>query len=231
MSDKQDKSKVKQENMKQAPEHRATFNAPNSPIIPIGQHADCGSCSATVLSQFASSFNESAKRWELIVYPSLLAFICLALYGFFLIYSLTQDIRTMATSIDPKMGMNMGGMSANIRTLSDNVQLISTHLEYISDNMETMSMDMQNISHHINSMTTQVDSMSSNVGEMNGHMGKMTGVVSDVSDKLDALATIDKNMDAMTKSVHTMTGSVSRMGYDVGRPMSFINSFMPWGGR
>ncbi len=77
---------------------------PNMPIVPAGRYRECGECSAMILSDFAKSFDKSARRWELIVYPSLFAFIILAMYGFFLIYSLTQDIRTMASSIDPKMG-------------------------------------------------------------------------------------------------------------------------------
>ena len=78
------------------------------PVIPAGKFAECGDCSGMVLAEFAKSFDKSARRWELIVYPSLFAFIILAMYGFFLIYSLTQDIRTMAASIDPKMGGQYG---------------------------------------------------------------------------------------------------------------------------
>ena len=37
------------------------------------------------LERFARSFEISARRWELVVYPSLFAFIVLAAYGFFLI--------------------------------------------------------------------------------------------------------------------------------------------------
>ncbi|MBF0588117.1 MAG: hypothetical protein HQL53_03220 [Magnetococcales bacterium] len=195
-----------------------------APLIPIGQHDECGGCSASVLDQFAKSFDKSAKRWELIVYPSLFAFIILAMYGFFLIYSLTQDIRTMASSIDPKMGMNMGGMSSNIRILADNVASISTHLEYISDNMETMSVDMQN-------MAQNMEHMSINVTSMDKSVGHMSGVMDSMSVKLDTLGPMSSNMQSMTQAMHVMTGSVSRMGYDMNgatRPMSFMNQFMPW---
>ena len=37
---------------------------------------------AQYMSQFARSFEASARRWELVVYPSLLAFIVLAIYGY-----------------------------------------------------------------------------------------------------------------------------------------------------
>ena len=40
---------------------------------------------AACLDNFSRTFEASARRWELVVYPSLLAFIVLAAYGFFLI--------------------------------------------------------------------------------------------------------------------------------------------------
>ncbi|MBF0610427.1 MAG: DUF1664 domain-containing protein [Magnetococcales bacterium] len=206
------------------------------PMIPINPdgHAshgitasggpECDGCFSAVLDQFAKSFDKSAKRWELIVYPSLFAFIVLAMYGFFLIYSLTQDIRTMAVSIDPKMGVNMGSLSASIQHLSNNIEVMSTHLEYISDNMETMAVDMR-------SMTDSVERMSENVNSMNKSVTSMNKTIDNMSVKLNNLEPITNNMTSMNQAVHVMAGSMSRMGYDVNsaaRPMSFINRFMPW---
>ncbi|MEG3640408.1 hypothetical protein [Magnetococcus sp. PR-3] len=194
-------------------------------IFPVGNHSECTNCSATVLNQFAKSFDKSAKRWELIVYPSLFAFIILAMYGFFLIFSLTQDMRSMASSIDPKMGMNMGSLTANIKSLSDNMEVMSTHLEYISDNMETMSVDMQ-------SMSENMETMSENVTLMASRVDVMSVAVVDMSVKLNTLEPISANVAAMSSSMHIMTNNMARLGYDVGgaaRPMSFMNRFMPWG--
>ena len=52
------------------------------------------------LDKFSRTFEASARRWELVVYPSLLAFIVLAAYGFFLIYTLANDVGRMARSIE-----------------------------------------------------------------------------------------------------------------------------------
>ena len=51
------------------------------------------------MDRLATAFESSAHRWELMVYPSLFAFIILASYGFFLIYSLTTDIAHMSRNI------------------------------------------------------------------------------------------------------------------------------------
>lgn len=211
----------------EAPAPKAPSPRKGPPILPMDAGRapnDCSGCFSYVLNDFAKNFDKSAKRWELIVYPSLFAFIVLAMYGFFLIYSLTQDIRTMAISIDPKMGVNMGSLSNDIRYLANNVEMMATHLEYISDNMETMSVDMQN-------MSESVEHMSSNVHQMTKNVGDMTKNVDAMSVKLNALGPITNNMTAMTQAIHVMTGSMSRMGYDMNnatRPMSFVNQFMPW---
>ena len=208
------------------------------PSIPAGKFAECGDCSGMVLAEFAKSFDKSARRWELIVYPSLFAFIILAMYGFFLIYSLTQDIRTMAASIDPKMGVNMGSLSTNIGMLSNNVELMSTHLEYISDNMETMSVDMQNMSDNMEYMTDTISGMNTNVTNMvhsvasvSGNMVNMNKTMEAISIKLNTLAPLTKDISSMTQAVHVMTGAVNIMSHDMNgatRPMSFMNRFMPW---
>ena len=195
-------------------------------IVPAGRHADCDGCYSLVLNQFVKSFDKSAKRWELIVYPSMFAFIVLAMYGFFLIYSLTQDMRTMAVAIDPRMGSNMGSLTSNIKNLADNIDFMTTHLEYISDNMETMASDVQTMA---NSMTH----LTQDVGKIHNEVGSIGNTMSDMSTQLNNLAPITSNMAAMNKSMHVMTVSVGRMGYDMGgmtRPMSFVNRFMPWGG-
>lgn len=195
-------------------------------IIPIARESpECDGCFSLVLNQFAESFDKSAKRWELIVYPSLFAFIVLAMYGFFLIYSLTQDIRTMAVSIDPKMGVNMGILSNSIGRVADNIEVMSTHLEYISDNMETMSVDVQTLSENVDGMAANVNSMSQN-------MVVMTKLMDNIAVKLNTLGPIAANMNSMNQSMNLMTNSMGRMGHEMGgvtRPMSFINRFMPWG--
>ena len=48
------------------------------------------------MDRFVRVFETSARRWELIIYPAMLAFVVLAGYGFFLIYTLSKDISTLA---------------------------------------------------------------------------------------------------------------------------------------
>ena len=237
---KNDKPKVQRKDDQRVPGQRAEVKfQKGGNIFPTPRASpECASCSSAIISDFAKSFDKSARRWELIVYPSLFSFIILAMYGFFLIYSLTQDIRTMASSIDPQMGLNMGNLSISISNLSDNVALMSTHLEYISDNMETMSVDMQSMAENMEHMTDSISGLDKNVGGMAVNVDTMSSNIStmnksmdEISVKLDSLHPISTNVASMTQAVNSMAGAVNSMSYDLNgaiRPMSQINRFMPW---
>jgi len=118
-------------------------------------------CMGRSMETLSNAFRASAKRWEMIVYPSLFAFILLAGYGFYLIYSLTQDAHQMAK--------NMQQISNNMVTISENVRVIS-----VNTNEQTAA------------------------------------------------------MRGMNASMNQMRQDMAVMNYNVSRPMSKINRFMPW---
>lgn len=148
------------------------------------------------IDRLASTFETSARRWELIIYPSLFAFIILASYGFYLIYSLSHDIAHMTRSITQ---------------LTENVD----------KNMDIMA--------------GKITIMSSNVDDMTGHVGTMSDNVHHMSGKMDNLDNMRVTMEQMNVATQSMAHSADRMqnsmaamNYNVGRPMSQMNSFMPW---
>ena len=76
------------------------------------------------LERLANSFDTSARRWEMVVYPTLFAFILLAGYGFYLIFRLTHDIAVLSESVThmavivsdsmPKMTRDIRGMTNSV---------------------------------------------------------------------------------------------------------------------
>ena len=128
-------------------------------------------CMGESLDKLSTAFMESARRWEMIVYPSLLAFIILAGYGFFLIYSLTKD-----------------------------VHLVVEDMHKVSASMERVVVNMDAVSRNMIVMTQTVDSQSASMKEMVYHIR------------------------GMNMSMHQMRYDMS----NVSRPMSFMNSFLPW---
>jgi methyl-accepting chemotaxis protein len=113
---------------------------------------------AFAIDRLSQAFETSAKRWELIVYPSLFAFIILAAYGFYLVFSLAKDVHYLAISVDSNMTVlasnmqsmsdNLSQMTANVRTMAVGVDSIArdvSTLEPMLTSMETMDRAMQNM--------------------------------------------------------------------------------------
>ena len=141
------------------------------------------------MDRLSEAFETSARRWELIVYPSLFAFIILAAYGFYLVFSLARDVHYLAISVDSNMTVlasNMQAVSENMSQLTGNVRTMTTHMDSINQKVATLE-----------PMLTNMDSM-------------------------------DRSMQSMTMATHRMRDDMSLMNRNISRPMSFMNSFMPW---
>ena len=104
------------------------------------------------MERFARSFEGAAKRWELVVYPSLFAFILLAAYGFFLIYSLTSDMSMMARSMDREMGEHMSSLANNMKNLTINIDHMSANLADVATSMDTMMVDVNGMAKNMDKM-------------------------------------------------------------------------------
>ncbi len=114
------------------------------------------------MDRLSLAFESSARRWELIVYPSLFAFILLAAYGFYLIFSLAKDVHFLALSVDS----NMNIMSSNLQTMTDSVGQLSANVRTMAVSVDSMAQDIRTLE----PMLTSIDSM----GESMKHMTKST---------------------------------------------------------
>ena len=132
-------------------------------------------CMGKSLDKLSNAFMASARRWEMIVYPALFAFILLAGYGFFLIYSLTKDISRVA----------------------DDMSQITKSMQQVSKQMDSVSMNMVVMTQTLDSQLVSMNSMVYHVSGMN-------------------------------HSINQMRYDVSVLNNNVSRPMSFMNTFMPW---
>jgi hypothetical protein len=110
------------------------------------------------LERLADTFDKSARRWEMVVYPTMFAFILLAGYGFYLIYHLTHDIAVLSHSVTRM------------------ATLISDATPKVTTDMRNMSSDMQNMSGELNKMTFQMETlkpMSNNIASMTVTMSSL----------------------------------------------------------
>ncbi len=150
----------------------------------------------SAFERLSDAFETSARRWELIVYPSLFGFILLAGYGFFLIYSLTRDIHYLAISVDT----NMTVMASNFQSVADNM------------------------SH----MTSTVRTMATNMDEINQKIGTLEPMLTTIDSMDRSMDSMDQAIKTMTFSTYNMQNDMANINHNVSRPMSFINTFMPW---
>ncbi len=132
------------------------------------------------LERLANTFDSSARRWEMVVYPSLFAFVLLAGYGFFLIYRLTHDISTLSQSVTrmavivsdamPRMTKDLGSMTGSIDNMTGNIDGMTTEIGSMSTQMDAltpMSNNIQSMTHNIGSMNRSVYGMQRDMHGMN----------------------------------------------------------------
>ena len=161
---------------------------------------------AQYMSQFARSFEASARRWELVVYPSMLAFIILAAYGFFLIYKLTDDIG--------KIVVQMDDISTSMVNINQNFSSTTNNMNTVSRNMVKMAGDVEEV-------TRYMKQMSKDIKEQNQAMGAI--VVS--------MREMNQSIDSVSYTMHSMGYDTRQMGRNIDKvsgPMRFMNSFSPW---
>ncbi len=128
---------------------------------------------AYAIDRLSQAFETSAKRWELIVYPTLFAFIILAAYGFYLVFSLAKDVHYLAISVDT----NMTVLASNMQSISDNVAQMSSSVRSMAVGMDSIARDVntlepmlgsiQDMDRAMQSMTLSTSSMRQDMAVMN----------------------------------------------------------------
>jgi hypothetical protein len=159
-------------------------NPPGAPSPPSGEGARSDGApadpqlNAYAIDRLSQAFETSAKRWELIVYPSLFAFIILAAYGFYLVFSLAKDVHYLAISVDSNMTVlasNMQSISDNVAQMSANVRTMSVSVESISRDattLEPMLTSMEALDHSVQALTHSTGFISSDMAVMNRNISR-----------------------------------------------------------
>jgi peptidoglycan hydrolase CwlO-like protein len=113
-----------------------------------------------------TAIESSTRRWELIVFPALFAFIILAAYGFYMVYSLANDVHFLALSVDS----NMTIMSSTMTTMGDNVAKLSSDVNIMSGNLESIDNKMTDIT----AMRKDMDEINQTIAQLNQSINIMT---------------------------------------------------------
>lgn len=102
------------------------------------------------LAELTQTFTVSARRWEMIVYPSMFAFILLASYGFFLIYSLTKDV---------------GNIAIEMKSINHTMQAVVV-------NMERQTLTVQEMNGYVRNLSISANKMSHDVAVLNNSVSR-----------------------------------------------------------
>jgi len=173
------------------------------------------------LDRFAKTFESSARRWEMIVYPSMFAFIVVAAYGFFLIYNVTRDMHDLAKSMDP-------GMQLNMDTMAQSISKMTGYVATITANIDQMTGKVGNMDATIRAVNTSMEGIKSDMGEMSEKIRTLEPILVNISEMNKSMHVINQSVHAMTAYTDTMSRDVGATSYQFVRPMSAINSFFPW---
>lgn len=129
-----------------------------------GDHGDNGAppiddgndpANAYAMDRLSQAFETSARRWELIVYPTLFAFIILAAYGFYLVFSLAKDVHYLSISVDS----NMTVMASNMQSMSDNMSQMSANVRTMAVGVDSMARDVKTLEPILTTMGSMDQSM------------------------------------------------------------------------
>jgi uncharacterized protein YoxC len=128
------------------------------------------------LDKIATLFKQSTRVWEKVVVPAMIAFIILALYGFYLVFSVTNNVDKMTRNIN-QMNVSMQSMSHDM----NNLDYMLHNLSSISNKMLSANNKMKKMQKQINVMQKNIQSMQKSVAIMansNFHMRRSFGNMS-----------------------------------------------------
>jgi hypothetical protein len=117
---------------------------------------------------------DALKSIRLVVYAGMSGFILLAAYGFFLIYQLTSDARTMAQQTQL--------MTAHMQLMSQEMRDITTVMGDMRANVAEMNVNMTDMRASMSDMTRQMAAMNATTT----HMANTVALIQHSARNLDA---------------------------------------------
>ena len=152
------------------------------------------------MDRFVRAFEASARRWELVMYPAMLAFVVLAAFGFFMIYNLSKDISTMAQGMDPELGKHLNQISESVIYLSENMRTMTRRVYHMSDSVEAMTGRMEALKYmepmltNMNGIGISMDSINKETYTMILSMDAMRHDMDDMSHSMRSLGDMNNIM-------------------------------------
>jgi len=127
------------------------------------------------------------NRWRYAVFPAMVAFIILAIFGFYLIYGMLQRMEQLSVDVNrmtsviatvlPEMQRNMSGISTDISELN---QAIGANFPKLEQNIASMTQNMTLMSSSTHSIATTTSNLDKSMWEMNRNVSKPLSMINQV---------------------------------------------------
>ncbi len=152
----------------------------------------------------------SSRRWEKMVFPTLVAFILLAGYGFFLVYSVTRDMSIIAQTIEVDFRQDVVHIRDDISVMTGQVEMMQKTMAAISVKMDPLQ--------EFGPLLAEIKELDDSVGRISSSVDNM-----------------DQSVVGMNNSMNSLDDSMYYMGRDVGdmndsfsSPTKMFKRMMPW---
>ncbi len=153
------------------------------------------------------------SKFEHFFLPTLIVFGLIALGGFWIIYSITQDMTRLANAMDPNMGSNMAAMVRSIDSVSKNVDLMSQSVIRIDKNLSGIAADVRVVATKLN----RLDDVSNDMSQMNHKISVLKPMLVNMQE-------MNNNMMRMQKSMMWMQRDIATLRHSFGKPMQVFDA-------
>lgn len=168
--------------------------------------------------KFFTTFEKSARRWEMIVYPGMVIMLLFLMFSFYMIYNLADEVSKMVARFDdPQITTNLTSLSKDLEALNSNIALMAQRVKVMSDHTNKMSVNMNLMTKNTNNMSKYMKSVQY-MSSMNNELKKMNQSVN----------VMNRSVRIMGTDMNRLRHDMSQMNRSVTRPLNFMNSFMPF---
>ena len=160
------------------------------------------------VEQLAEAMTGGIKKWEKVLYPMMVAFIILAIYGFFLIYQVVMDMKRISN--------NMLTMTRAVVTMTNTLNL---NMNKVDAQMSAINLTMDRMRKRLDTIAGDTQAIATVMPQLHQEFASMNYTISHLNHQVSGLQ----------QSADTMARSLWELDQNISEPMNSINSIMPFG--
>jgi methyl-accepting chemotaxis protein len=176
----------------------------------MNQHSPHPEVQTSHIERMLRQMERSSRRWEKMVFPALIAFLLLAGYGFFMVYSMTRDMSIIAQTIELDFRQD-------VEHIRDDISAMVSQVEKMQYTMATISVKMDPLQ--------EFGPLLAEIKELDDSVSRISGSV----DNMDqSVVNMNQSMTSLDDSMYYMGRDVGDMNDSFSSPTKMFKRMMPW---